>query len=180
MGKLEVEIHHEHEHEHDHGDVLGQRVGVLAAVLAVLLAVVTIASHRTHTDAIMHRTSANDSWSYYQAERIKVYVLGLGGDLLDIEGARGAAIGALKADYDKQKKKYEDEAAGVQHDARKQDELAEAAEARAIRYDIGEGLLEISLVLGSLYFIARRKMFPVLSIVAGIAGSAVAVTGLMV
>ena len=44
----ELEIHHE-EHEPDGP---GKVVGVLAAVLAVFLAVVTIASHRTHTEAI--------------------------------------------------------------------------------------------------------------------------------
>ena len=45
---------------------MGQKVGILAAVLAVALAIVTIASHRTHTAAIMHKSTANDEWSHYQ------------------------------------------------------------------------------------------------------------------
>ena len=45
---------------------------------------------------------------------------------------------------------------------------------------VGEGLLEIGLVLSSLYFISRKKMFPVLGIVAGIAGAAIALTGLLI
>jgi len=49
-----------------------------------------------------------------------------------------------------------------------------------LRYDLGEGLLEIALVLSSLYFIARKMLFPVVSIVAGIAGLIVAVTGLLI
>ena len=44
---------------------------------------------------------------------------------------------------------------------------------------LGEGLLEIALVLSSLYFISRKKMFPVIGVVAGIAGVAIAVTGLL-
>ena len=60
----ELEIHHEVEHE---SDPMGQNGRRLAAVLAVVLAVVTIASHRTHTAAIMHKSTANDQWSYYQA-----------------------------------------------------------------------------------------------------------------
>ena len=64
----ELEIHHEHEHD---ADPLGRKVGVMAAVLAVLLAVVTIASHRTHTAAIIHKSGSNDQWAYYQATRIK-------------------------------------------------------------------------------------------------------------
>ena len=56
---------------------------------------------------------------------------------------------------------------------------AEADEHRALRYDVGEGLLEIGLVLSSLYFISRKKMFPVMGITAGIAGTAIAITGLL-
>ena len=52
----ELEIHHEEGEKHH--DPLGQRVGIMAAVLAVLLAVVTIASHRTHTEAIIARSGA--------------------------------------------------------------------------------------------------------------------------
>ena len=60
------------------------------------------------------------------------------------------------------------------------DALRETAEHRALRYDLGEGLLEIALVLSSLYFISRKQMFPVIGIVAGIAGAALAITGLLV
>src|SRR5579872_6083141 len=66
----ELEIHHEGGNEPDPG---GQRVGVLAAVLAVLLAIVTIASHRTHTAAIIHKSTANDEWAHYQATRVKYH-----------------------------------------------------------------------------------------------------------
>ena len=56
----ELEIHHEHEHS---SDPMGQKVGVMASILAVLLAVVTIASHREHTAAIIHKSGSNDQWA---------------------------------------------------------------------------------------------------------------------
>jgi len=43
---------------------------------------------------------------------------------------------------------------------------------------VGEGLLEIALVLSSIYFIARKMMFPVIGVIAGVAGIAFALTGL--
>jgi len=64
-------------------------------------------------------------------------------------------------------------------EAQKATESAEADEHRALRFDLGEGLLEIALVLSSLYFISRKTMFPVMGIIAGIIGAAIAVTGLM-
>src|SRR5215217_7905020 len=63
----ELEIHHEG-HE---SDPLGQRIGAMAAVIAVFLAAVTIMSHRSHTDAVIYKTEANDKWAFYQAKSIK-------------------------------------------------------------------------------------------------------------
>jgi len=172
----ELEIHHE-----GHApDPAGKRVGALAAVLAVLLAVVTIASHRTHTAAIMHKSTANDDWAYYQANSIKSHIEELGLSILSVTGASGAAAEKMRATFADQKKKYDALREDQQEKAKQSDEAAEADEHRALRYDFGEGLLEIGLVLSSLYFIARKPMFPVMGIVSGVAGIAIAITGLAI
>ena len=44
---------------------------ILVGVVGILLSVVTIASHRAHTEAVIHRTEANDQWGYYQAKKIR-------------------------------------------------------------------------------------------------------------
>ncbi len=150
----------------------------MAAVLAVALAIVTIASHRTHTAAIMHQSESNDAWSHYQATRVKYHNLELGENLLAVLDAHNPAADRMRADYAAQKKKYEAQAAGIQQSAQEAASVAEADESRALRYDVGEGLLEIGLVLTSLYFISHRRMFPVLGIAAGLIGSIVAIAGL--
>jgi len=86
----------------------------------------------------------------------------------------------LVAKYAAQEKDYEARGKKIQEEAELDDHSAETAEHRALRYDLGEGLLEIALVLSSLYFISRKQMFPVIGIVAGIAGAALAITGLLV
>jgi hypothetical protein len=172
----ELEIHHENEHD---ADPLGKKVGVMAAVLAVLLAVVTIASHRTHTAAIMHKSTSNDQWSYYQATRIKLHTTEMGENTVHLLGAKGEGSEKMLAQYEGQKKKYEEQSEKLQEQAKGADEAAEADERRALRYDVGEGLLEIGLVLSSLYFISRKKMFPVLGIIAGVAGAGIALTGFL-
>jgi Domain of unknown function (DUF4337) len=173
----ELEIHHEAEHAID---PTGQRVGVLAAILAVALAIVSISSHRTHTDAIMHKSTANDKWSQYQSSRVKFHSLELGESLAGLIGAKNGGTEQMLADYRKQEKKYEKEGKEIQEEARRGDEAAEADERRALRFDYGEGLLEIALVVTSLYFISRKGMFPVMGIIAGIAGVAIAASGLLV
>ena len=96
----ELEIHHETEHE---PDPMGKKVGVMAAILAVFLAVVTIASHRTHTAAIMHKSSSNDAWSYYQATRIKLHNSELGERLVDLLGAKAKKSGGKTAALQKKR-----------------------------------------------------------------------------
>jgi hypothetical protein len=172
----ELEIHH----EGNESDPAGKTVGILAAVLAVLLAVVTIASHRTHTAAIMHKSTANDDWAYYQANSVKLHTVEIGETLLEATGAKGDVVEKARGRFEDQRKKYEAQKDQQQEKARKSDEAAEADEMRALRYDFGEGLLEIGLVLSSMYFIARRKMFPMMGVAAGIAGVAVALSGLAI
>jgi len=170
----ELEIHHE-EHEHDPA---GQRVGILAAVLAVALAMVTIMSHRTHTEAIIRKAEANDAWAHYQAARVKTHNVELGLNLLVVLGAKNEAAEKMRADNEVQKKKYENQSREIQQEAEREDAASGAAERRALRYDLGEGLLEIALVLSSIYFISRKAMFPWIGVIAGAAGIVIAATGL--
>ena len=173
----ELEIHHESEHALD---PTGQSVGVLAAVLAVLLAIVTIASHRTHTEAIILKATSNDAWQHYQSTRVKYHNLELGENLLEVFGVKSEAADAMRADYAAQKKKYDTQQKEISEEAQKAQDEADRAEHRALRYDLGEGLLEIGLVLSSLYFISRKKLFPVLGVIAGLSGTIIGATGLLV
>jgi len=169
----ELEIHSEVEG----GDPFGKKIGVLASVLAVFLGVVTIVSHRAHTDAVLFKSEANDKWSYYQAKRIKFHSLELGVDLLNAMTARSPAADLTLARYEKEKKRYTKESNEAQEDAKKTDEKAAHVEDQALRFDFGEGLIEIGLVLTSLYFIARSKLFPVVGVISALLGIGAAVSG---
>jgi hypothetical protein len=173
----ELEIHHEHEHEE--GDPFAKTVGVMASVLAVMLAIVTILSHRSHTEGVLLKTDANDKWSYYQASRIKFHNLELGEDLINSLPTKTAEADHILARYEKDKKKYEKQAEKIQEDARDLEKETSTLESRALRFDIGEGLLEIGLILTSLYFISHSKMFPTAGVIAALGGIVIAVSGLM-
>src|ERR1700682_2905556 len=62
----EIEVTAEHA-----SDPYTRRVGILVGVVGILLSVVTIASHRAHTQAVIHRTESNDQWAFYQAKKIR-------------------------------------------------------------------------------------------------------------
>jgi hypothetical protein len=173
----EIEIHHDKEHRLDPA---GQRIGILAALLAVFLAIVTIASHRTHTNGIVLKTEANDQWQYYQSQRIKYHNLELGEDLIMLLGAKNDAVEKALQRYQIEKERYKQQGEKIREEAREMEQKSQHAERQALRFDFGEGLLEIGLVLTSLYFISRKKFFPLFGLVAGIAGIVLAATGLWV
>src|SRR3954471_16577244 len=100
----ELEIHH-HGDEHE-ADPTGKKVGIQAAILAVMLAIVTIASHRTHTAAIIQKSGSNDQWAYYQATRIKLHSTELGENLIHTFGSKTDATENLLGRYEADKKKY--------------------------------------------------------------------------
>ena len=173
MAEIEIKT------EGGESDPLGQKVGVVAAVLAVCLAVVSIESHRAHTSAVIERTDANDKWSQYQSTRIKLHSVELGVDLVNLLGREKPKADETIARYETQEKKYEDESKEVKAEATEKEEETRHTEDRALRYDLGEGMLEIGVVMASLYFISRKKLFPVISVIFGIAGIVVAITGVL-
>jgi hypothetical protein len=160
-------------------DPRGQKVGVLAAVLAVCLAVVSIQSHRAHTTAVVERSEANDKWSQYQSNRIKFHSLELGVDLMHVLGSDKPAAEQTSARYEVQKTKYENESKEVKEEATKKEQETLHTEDKALRYDLGEGMLEIGVVMASLYFIARKRLFPVVSLIFGVLGIVVAISGVL-
>lgn len=169
----EIEIHHEHGHD---TDSFGKKIGVLVGVIGILLAGVTIASHREHTAAVIHKTEANDQWSYYQAKKIRGEVLGVGASLSTLVSpsfdARAAAA-KMQGDRDREDQEADD----LKKEAVAKEAESARSEQRALRFDLGEGLLELGLVLTSLYFLAKKKSFPVFGISAAGLGLLAAILG---
>ncbi len=170
----EIELKPEHA-----DDPNTRRVGILVGVVGILLSVVTIASHRAHTKAVIDRTESNDQWAYYQAKKIRESTNDVALSLLQALAADAAKTEATVHKLEAAREKYSDEAKEVMKEAQAKDAEQKIEEMRALRFDIGEGLLELGLVLCSLYFLARKTFFPVLGLVASVAGTALGIVGWM-
>ena len=170
----EIEVKPEHT-----ADPNTRRVGILVGVVGILLSVVTIASHRAHTGAVIHRTESNDEWAFYQAKKIREYSSDVTLTLLQTLSTDSAKIAAPVQKLQAARDKYASDAAKIQDDAHAKEDESKVEEHRALRYDIGEGLLELGLVLCSLYFLARKSLFPVFGVIASLAGTVIAIWGLL-
>jgi hypothetical protein len=67
----------------------------------------------------------------------------------------------------------------VKEQAKEKEKESEHAEHRALRFDLAEGLFEIGLVMSSLYFLAHRKIFPLIGLLGGLAGLILGVVGFL-
>ena len=170
MPELEVKPEHAE-------DPITRRVGILVGVVGIFLSVMTIASHRAHTDAVIHRTESNDLWSYYQAKKIRENTDEVAQSLLESLSSDPAKVEPAMKKLDTARAKYAADAEKLQDDARGKDKETDLEERRALFFDIGEGLLELGLVLCSLYFLARKAFFPVLGVTASIAGTVLGIWG---
>jgi uncharacterized membrane-anchored protein YhcB (DUF1043 family) len=173
----EVEIHTGHEHA---GDSFAQGVGVAVGVIGIILAIVTIGSHRAHTQAVINRTEENDQWSFYQAKKIRQQVLDVGAGLAHALSADDSKVQDLVEQFSKQSARYATETKDIEKEARTRHAETEREESRAVRLDVGEGFLELGLVLSSLYFLSKRKFFPVLGVTAAIIGAGLGIAALLV
>jgi hypothetical protein len=159
----------------EHGAESGLRpVALTMTVLAVLVAITTVMGHRTHTEAVIQQSRASleqdratDQWGEYQAKKNRAYDTQLATDLMSVltVGDKKAAQ-KLTDGYAKHEAKWnddlnEEEKAAREHEQRVKDfeKEVEQAEARAIRFDLAEALLEIGLVVTSVTLLTRRKVY---------------------
>ena len=81
--------------------------------------------------------------------------------------------------YVRERDRYKGEADEINRDALGKEEESKTEEARALRLDVGEGFLELGLVLSSLYFLSKRRFFPLLGGIAAIIGVVVGTIGFL-
>ena len=172
----EVEIHTGHDHS---GDRVAQAVGVAVGVIGIILAVVTIGSHRAHNAAVINRTEENDQWSFYQAKKNRQQMLDVGADLARSLSTDESRVQAIVDKYTKQSAHYSEETKEIEKEAHVKHDETTREEGRAVRLDIGEGFLELGLVMSSLYFLSKRRFFPVLGGAAAMIGVGLGIAGFL-
>ena len=166
----ELEEHAEHA-EHDR---MMMPVALTMTILAVLVAVVTVLGHRTHTDAILNQTRAAvvqnqvaDEWAFYQAHKIRANDTELISDLMSVvtiankdeakKKAKGYADHQQKWAADL--KEAEEKARETEKKVSEFEEKVEGAEGRANHFDLGEVLLEIGLVITSITLLTHKRIY---------------------
>lgn len=175
------EVHEFSEQMKEAGESALTHIALGISILAALLALVTVLSHRSHTEAVLNQARASDMWNEYQAKKIRSETTSTAVDLLQLQpSANSAATAAKLADYKGHISKWNDDLAEEQKQAREFEHEVEVAERRAARYDLGEALLQISIVLSSITLLTRKQAYWIFGMVIGVVGLVFSALGLAI
>lgn len=184
-----------HEHaEHAGHDKAMMPVALTMTILAVLVAVVTVLGHRTHTEAILNQTRAAmeqnlvaDDWAFYQAKKIRANDTELTADLMNVLAIANKDEAKKKAkDYADHQQKWvadlkegEEKAREDEKKVREFEQKVEENEKRADHFDLGEALLEIGLVITSITLLTKKRAYWYVGMSASVVGIVATVFGLL-
>jgi hypothetical protein len=156
-------------------------VSLTMAVLAVCVAVVTLAGHRAHTEEVVKQALSSDQWAYYQAKNIREHEDELFSDLAaSVTSKDAGAMDKFREKYGQEAERYKSDKKEIEDKARELEREVATEQSRADRYDLAEVFLEIGLVVTSITLLSGRRIFWYLGMVLGVVGVVVAATGAMV
>lgn len=157
------------------------RISLAISILAVLVAMVTVLGHRTHTEAVLEQTRAADQWNLYQAKKIRLDATQRDIDLLRVQpNADAKAAAALIAGYQAHISKWNEDLTEEQNKAEEFESSVDRAERKAARFDLGEALLQIAVVLSSITLFTRTRTYYFGGLFLGIAGVLIAASAFLV
>jgi Domain of unknown function (DUF4337) len=176
------EVHELQEHaEHARHDPSLAPISLTMAVLAVLVATVSLLGHRSHTEEVVLQNKVSDQWAFYQAKNIRRHTDELFADITSVVTTKDdAKTSALREKYTAEASRYRDEQKDLDAEAHKLEQETDHARRRGDRYDLAEVFLEIALVITSITLLSGRRVFWHLGIVLGIVGIVVAATGALI
>ena len=176
------EIQEIHEHaEEAHYDQTLAPVTITLAVLAVLVAVVSLLGHRAHTEEVLLQNKATDQWAYYQAKNIRRHTYELFIDLVSLSNVKDAARAEkITEKYKQQVERYQDQQKDTESEARALENEVRHEQKKANWFDLGEVLLEAALVISSMTLMTKKQFFWKFGLALATGGILIAAGGLLV
>jgi hypothetical protein len=150
------------------------RVSLIISILAALVATVTVLGHREHTEAILLQSQQGDMWQQYQSHTLRILQEQTEVKMLTLQPSKeGADVQTAINDDQARIAKWTKSEAEEMKKAKDLKAEVDLAESRAGRFDLGEALLQIAVVLASITLLTRHQRYVIVGCVLGCAGVAI-------
>src|SRR5262249_31729274 len=121
--EAEQPLEHVEHAQHAAHDPFDRRVAMTMAVVAAVLAAVTLLSHREHNATLLNQiesskktTNAADQWAFYQAKKGREHLYEAMGDLASVTSTNSASK-PPQAKWQANAERYKSEAESIKHEA---------------------------------------------------------------
>jgi hypothetical protein len=161
------------EHVHHARDRFEKLVAGNMAIVAALLAIVSVLGQHYNTEELLKQQESSDQWAFYQAKSIRLYIAQSTQDLMGAGKAEGQSI----TRYQQDSTRYKQEESKIQEKARELERERDASGRRARQFHIGEVFLEVAIVLLSLAILTRRRPLAFAGLASAILGVGWATNG---
>jgi hypothetical protein len=160
------------EHVHHAHEPYDKAVAGAMAIIAALLAIVSVLGQHFTTEKVLNQQLSSDQWAYYQAKDIRRYVAQVAeDDLVELK-----APPALLQKYASDSDRYKSQTEQIQEKARDYEREVKKAGTQADRLHVGEVFLEIAIVLSSLAILLKRKPLFVAGVGSALVGVLISIT----
>ena len=132
-------------------------VTVTMAILAVVVAAVSLLGHRADTDALLNQTKSTDQWAYYQAKGEKQNLAELGAALSDPSSDAHARFIADVQKYKSEKEPIRANAEAIEKAVEKDNAASESLLHQHHRWAQATTLIQISIALSAITLLTRKK-----------------------
>ena len=171
-----MSVHEEvEEHIHHAEEPFDKRVAGSMAIVAALLAVVSVWGQHLTTEELLLQQRSSDQWAYYQAKSIRRYMSETTRDTVQqVKGDPGVV-----KHYDQAAEKYRKDGDEIQKEAQGLQDESKHTGSKAVRVHGGEVFLEIAIVFSSLAILTKRTMLFGAGVLAALVGIGISVSALL-
>jgi Domain of unknown function (DUF4337) len=170
------------EHAHHAQEPFDKMVAVTMAIIAAILATVSVVAHIYANEELLAQQQASDQWAFYQAKSSRRYASDVAMDTLKAldSAGRSEAAATLVEKYEKNAARYEKEGEEIQNEAKKLEAESKMKGKQSLRMEMGEVFLELGIVFASLAILSKRRPIWVASMLCAALGAGVALTAAFV
>jgi hypothetical protein len=163
-------------------------LALTTVIMAVCATLSTFKGGNFSTLQVMSQSQASDQWAFYQSKSIKGYIYEIQKEKLELE-LKAMAPKAAKPmteeyvkkieSYSKKIKKYEDEKAIIEKDARALEGMRDDAQKHSKAFGMAVIFLQIAILLSSISALMKKKVLWMLGLAVGIIGMVYLVNGFL-
>lgn len=170
-----------HNAEHARHNPNATPVALTMAILAAVVAIVSLLGHRSHTEEVIIQNQISDTWAHYQAKNIRRNTDQMFTDLASFVTSKDdRAVSKVLGRYQGEVRRYGKEEEDLMSEARKLEHELASQHKQTNFYDLGEVFIEIALVVTSITLLSDRRSFWHTGIVLGATGSILVICGLLI